>query len=162
MRMRQHDADLLVLGQQQPPYFGASVHCYASAGSSPYGGPIVVIVDAMVRSAGETAAGMFAEDGRAYAIGESATVGMSSQKTTIELPSKLFALYVSIASNKARFQGGKGLEGVGFVPHEVVPFDSADLRAQQDTLTRRAEALLAAFPQDKVRYDPKAHGWSAK
>ena len=132
---------------------------YASAGPHPYGGPIVVIVDATVRSAGETCAGMLDEDGRAYSIGESPTAGMSSQKTTIELPSKLFALYVSVASNKARFQGGKGLEGVGFVPTEILPFEPADLRAQRDTLIERAAALLAAFPQDKVRYDPKQNGW---
>jgi len=135
---------------------------YTSAGPRPYGGPLVVIVDGTVRSAGETAAGIFGEDGRAYTIGESATAGMSAQKTTIELPSKLFSLYVAVASNKARFQGGKGLEGVGYVPMEIVAFDPADLREQRDTLIRRAEALLQAFPQAKVRYDPKQHGWSAR
>ncbi|HEX5053895.1 MAG TPA: S41 family peptidase [Planctomycetota bacterium] len=133
---------------------------YESAGPNPYGGPIVVIVDATVRSAGETAAGILLEDGRAYGIGESATAGMASQKTEIELPSKLFSLYVSVSSNKARFQGGKGIEGVGVMPHELVAFDPQDLAAQRDTLILRAEALLAAFPQDKVRYDPRKLGWS--
>lgn len=132
---------------------------YRSAGPHPYGGPIVVIVDATVRSAGETGAGIFLEDGRAYGIGESPTAGMASQKTTIDLPSGLFQLYVSVASNKARFQDGKGIEGVGVIPNEIVAFDPADLAAQRDTLIVRAEALLAAFPQDKVRYDPAAHGW---
>lgn len=117
-----------------------------------------------MRSAGETGAGMFGEDGRAYTIGESATAGMSSQKTTIELPSKLCSLYVSVASNKGRFQGGKGLEGIGYVPHELVAFDPKDLASKRDTLILRAEALLAAFgkdgfPKDVVRYDPKDHGW---
>ncbi|HZN41047.1 MAG TPA: S41 family peptidase [Planctomycetota bacterium] len=135
---------------------------YASAGSHPYGGPVVVIVDATVRSAGETAAGMFSEDGRAYMIGESATAGMASQKTTIELPSKLFSLHVSVSSNRARFQGGKGIEGVGIAPHELVVFDPKDLEAQRDTLIARAEALLAAFPQGKVRYDPAKAGWGPK
>lgn len=138
---------------------------YASAGANPYGGPMVVIVDATVRSAGETAAGQFLEDGRAFGIGESATAGMSSSKTTIELPSKLFSLYVSVASNKARFQSGKGIEGVGVQPHEFVPFVAADLAAQRDTLIARAEALLAAFPQKgfpkPVRYDPGKNGWRA-
>jgi carboxyl-terminal processing protease len=132
---------------------------YTGAGAAPYAGPIVVIVDATVRSAGETAAGMLAEDGRAYAIGESATAGMSSQKTDIELPSKLGTLRVSVASNKARFQGGKGLEGVGFVPAEIVPFDPKDLAQRRDTLIVRAEALLLAGPLPKVRYDPAAHGF---
>jgi len=132
---------------------------YSSAGARPYGGPVVVIVDATVRSAGETASGMFSEDGRAYMIGESNTAGMASQKTDIKLPSKLFSLYVSVASNKARFQGGKGIEGVGVAPHELVAFDPVDLEAGRDTLIARAEALLAAFPQAKVRYEPRKAGW---
>ncbi|HEU4418701.1 MAG TPA: S41 family peptidase [Planctomycetota bacterium] len=135
---------------------------YASAGAHPYGGPVVVIVDATVISAGETAAGIFSEDGRAYMIGESATAGMSSQKTTIELPSRLFSLYVSVASNKRGFQDGKGIEGIGVAPHELVAFDPKDLEAGRDTLIARAEALLGTFPQDKVRYEPGKAGWKPK
>lgn len=48
------------------------------------------------------------------------------------------------------------------VPHEIVAFDPADLAAERDTLILRAEALLAAFPQGKVRYDPAKAGWVAK
>lgn len=136
--------------------FGVS---HASAGAVTYGGPIVAIVDAGVRSAGETAADLFKEDGRGYVIGESATAGMSSSKTTIELPSKLFALYVSTRSNHARANGGRGLEGIGVLPHEVVEYDPKDLAAKRDTLILRAEALLAKFPQDKVPYDPARFGW---
>jgi C-terminal processing protease CtpA/Prc len=128
------------------------VNTYASAGPRPYGGRIVVIVDATVRSAGETAAGIFKEDGRAYMIGESPTAGMSSSKTTIELPSGLFALYVSVSSNKGRFNGGKGIEGIGVIPHEIVEFDPKDLAAGVDTLIRRADELLADFPAGKVPY----------
>lgn len=135
---------------------------YRSAGPHPYGGPLVVIVDATVRSAGETGAGQFLEDGRAYGIGESPTAGMSSSKTTIDLPSGLFQLYVSVASNKARFQGGKGIEGLGVIPHEITAFDPKDLAAERDTLILRAEALLQDFPQAKVRYVPAEHGWAAK
>lgn len=134
---------------------------HASAGPRQYGGPIVVIVDAGVRSAGETAADLFKEDGRGYVIGESATAGMSSQKTTIELPSKLFALYVSTRSNHARANGGKGLEGLGVIPHELVEYDAKDLAAKKDTLIARAEALFAKFPQEKVPYDPAKFGWTA-
>lgn len=132
---------------------------YASTGATPYGGPIVVIVDATVRSAGETGSGIFKEDGRAYMIGESNTAGMASQKTTIELPSGLFELYVSIGSNKARFNGGRGIEGIGVEPHEYVQFEQEDLAAGIDTLIARAEALLADFPSGKVPYDPKKFGW---
>jgi len=135
--------------------FGKS---YASTGPHPYGGPIVVIVDATVRSAGETGSGIFKEDGRAYMIGESPTAGMSSSKTTIELPSKLFALYVSVASNKGRFNGGRGIEGIGVIPHEIVEYEREDLAARQDTLIRRAEELLADCPEG-VPYDPEDFGW---
>lgn len=133
----------------------AFVNSYASAGPRPYGGRIVVIVDATVRSAGETAAGIFKEDGRAYMIGESPTAGMSSQKTTIELPSGLFALYVSVSSNKGRFNGGQGIEGIGVIPHEIVEFDPKDLAAGVDTLIRSADELLADFPAGKVPYKAK-------
>lgn len=135
---------------------------YKSAGPKQYGGPIVVIVDAITRSAGETASGIFKEDGRAYMIGESPTAGMSSSKTTIELPSGLFSLYVSVRSNKARFQGGRGIEGIGVIPHEIIPYDPKDLAKERDTLIEYAEKLLKKYPQKKVPYDPAKFGWKGK
>ena len=151
------------LGRFLPP--GATLpggKGYKSSGVHPYGGPVVVLVDAGVRSAGETGAGIFKEDGRGWLIGESATAGMSSSKETIELPSGLFALYVSVASNKARFNGGKGIEGIGVPPHEVVEYDPKDLAAEVDTLIKTAEERLQKFPQNKVRYDPAKAGWKPK
>jgi len=136
----------------------AFARSYASAGPHPYGGRIVAIVDAGALSAGETASGMFKEDGRAYLIGESATAGMSSQKTTIELPSGLFALYVSTGSNMQRANGGRGLEGLGVSPHELVEYQAKDLAEGVDTLIRRAEELLAKFPKSAVPYDPADFG----
>ncbi len=133
---------------------------YASTGENPYGGPIVVIVDATIRSAGETGSGIFKEDGRAYMIGESSTAGMSSSKAMIELPSGLFSLRVSVASNKGRFNAGRGIEGIGVVPHELVEFRPEDLAAGIDTLIARAEELLADFPERKVPYEPAKFGWS--
>lgn len=130
-----------------------------SAGANPYGGPVIVIIDAGVRSAGETVSGMIKEFGRGYIIGESATAGMSSSKKTIELPSKLFVLYVSVGSNMAWFNDGRGLEGVGVVPHEVVAYSSMDLAQGVDTLIARAEKLIKDFPQTKVRYKPTDYGW---
>lgn len=132
---------------------------YESSGEQPYGGPIVVIIDGNTRSAGETASGIFKEDGRAYLIGESGTAGMSSSKTTIELPSKLFALYVSIRSNHQRANQGRGLEGIGTLPHEIVEYEAEDLAAGIDTLIARAEELLAKYPQKKVPYDPADFDW---
>jgi len=135
---------------------------YASQGENPYAGPMVVIVDAGCRSAGETVSGMFKEDGRAYMIGPSPTAGMSSSKTTIELPSKLFSLYVSVRSNKGRFNGGQGIEGIGVPPHEVVSYDPKELVEGIDTLIRKAEDLLRKFPSEKVPYKPEQYDWKAK
>jgi carboxyl-terminal processing protease len=125
---------------------------YESRGPNPYGGPIVVIVDGTVVSAGETGSGIFKEDGRGYMIGESPTAGMSSQKVEIVLPSKLFTLRVSVGSNKGRFNGGKGVEGIGVIPHELVEYDPKDLAAGVDTLIARAEELLAKFPHKEVPF----------
>jgi C-terminal processing protease CtpA/Prc len=131
----------------------------AGAGETTYGGPLVVIVDGSVVSAGETTSGMFKEDSRGFMIGESATAGMSSQKTTIELPSKKFELYVSVRSNRGSFNGGRGIEGLGVAPQELVQFDPRDLAQGVDTLIRRAEELLGRFPQKEVAYDPANYGW---
>ncbi|MCZ6794266.1 MAG: S41 family peptidase [Planctomycetota bacterium] len=152
-----HDA---LLGRFIPPgrqiAFGKR---YRSAGPQPYGGPVVVIVDATVRSAGETASGIFKEDGRAYMIGESPTAGMSSSKTVIELPSRYFSLRVSVHSNKLRFNEGRGIEGIGVPPHQTVEYRAKDLAAGVDTLIQRAEELLGNFPRSRVPYDPAAFGW---
>lgn len=138
----------------------------ASAGAAPYGGPVVVIVDGSVRSAGETVSGMFKEDGRAYMIGESPTAGMSAQKTLIELPSSLFALRVAVGTHRGSFNGGEGIEGIGVVPHEIVAYDPEHLAAERDTLILRAEALLESYPKSyptkDVAYDPQDYGWSAE
>ena len=85
-------------------------------------------------------------------IGESATAGMSSQKTTIDLPSGLFGLYVSTGSNKGRLNAGKGIEGLGVIPHEIVAYSAVDLAGGVDTLIRRASELLKKFPTEKVPY----------
>jgi hypothetical protein len=126
---------------------------YPSAGPRPYVRPMVVIVDAGTFSAGETVAGMFKEDGRAYLIGESPTAGSSSSKERVTVPSGLFSVRFSVASNKQRFNGGKGIEGIGVPPHEVVPYDPAELSRGVDTQVRRAEDLLKkGFPRGKVAW----------
>lgn len=130
-----------------------------SAGAQPYGGPVVVLIDGTVCSAAETGSGMFKEEGRGYLIGESPTAGMSSSKEDIELPSGLFTLHVSVFSNKARYQGGRGIEGIGMEPNELVELDPEDLAAGKDTLIERGWALLRDFPQNKVPYRPERYGW---
>jgi hypothetical protein len=88
-------------------------------------------------------------------IGESPTAGMSASKKTLELPSGKFALYVSVYSNKARWQGGRGIEGIGVEPHEIVPFEQDDLVEGVDTLIRVACERLADMPKGKVPYQPE-------
>ena len=126
----------------------------ASQGPKPFTGPMVVIYDAGVRSAGETIAGMFKEDGgRAYTIGDTPTAGTSSQKVKLPVPSGLFSVYFSVASNKARFNGGKGIEGIGMSPAEITPYDAVELQQGIDTQIRRAEELLGkGFPDGVVGY----------
>lgn len=126
---------------------------YRGIDAGGYVGPIVVIVDAGVRSAGETIAGMFKEDGRAYMIGESATAGTSSQKADVTTPSGLFTIRFSVASNKGRFNEGRGIEGIGVMPHEIVEPIADDLLHDRDTLIERAVRLLTeGFPKDVVAY----------
>lgn len=143
-----------VLGRFLPP--GQRWANAVGQGAKPFTGPMVVIYDAGVRSAGETIGGMFQEDGgRAYTIGDTPTAGMSSQKTTLPLPSGLFSAYFSVHSNKARFNGGRGIEGIGMIPAEIVPYDPNELFKGIDTQIRRAEELLAkGFPRGVVTYVP--------
>jgi C-terminal processing protease CtpA/Prc len=115
---------------------------------------MVVIVDPGVRSAGETIAGQFKEDGRAYMIGEGPTAGMSSQKAALTVPSGMFSARFSTASNKGRFNAGRGIEGLGVPPQEVVAYDPADLAKGIDTQIRRAEELLkTGLPKDRVPFE---------
>ncbi|HUF62424.1 MAG TPA: S41 family peptidase [Verrucomicrobiales bacterium] len=146
-----HDA---VFGRFLPK--GERWRQYSSAGPAPYPGPMVVIVDAGVRSAGETIAGQFKEDGRAWMIGDAPTAGSSSSKDRLEVPSGLFKVFYSVASNKARFNGGKGIEGLGVPPNQVTPYSPADLLGGVDTQIRIAEEILkAGLPADNVPYQPK-------
>ena len=127
------------------------------AGEKPFAGSMVAIVDAGTLSAGETVSGQFSEDQRAYMIGTSPTAGMSSSKTTIAAPSGLFSAYFSVRSNKQRFNGGRGIEGIGVQPHEILAVRAEDLTAGKDTLLARAEELLAiGYWPEVINYDGRA------
>lgn len=132
---------------------GQSLGQHRGVSENPFTGPMVVIVDAGVRSAGETIAGMFKEDGRAYMIGDTPTAGTSSQKQVITTPSGKFSIRFSVRSNMQRFNSGRGIEGIGVPPHELVPMQAADLSNREDTQIRRATNLLkSGFPKDVVKY----------
>lgn len=128
---------------------------YESVGETPFAGPMVVLVDAGTRSAGETVAGLFIAESRAYGLGESPTAGMSGAKTTIAAPSGLFSARVTVRSYGGRWNKGRGIEGIGISPTEVVAYEPAELLAGVDTLIRRADRLLAeGFPTDAIDYQP--------
>jgi C-terminal processing protease CtpA/Prc len=128
---------------------------YEAAGEAHFAGPLVVIVDEGTRSTGETVAGQFKEDGRAYMIGPGPTHGMSAQKAELTVPSGLFSVRFAVSSNKQRFQGGAGIEGIGVAPHEVVAWDPRLLQQGIDPILARAEELLAkGFPKGRVAYEP--------
>lgn len=132
---------------------------YEGMGTRPFAGPMIVILDAACASAGETVGGQFGEDQRAYMIGDTPTAGMSSQKTRIAAPSGLFTAYISVASNKGRFNKGRGIEGIGVQPHETVPWEPADLAAGIDTQIRRAEEILkSGIPASAIDYVPPVEG----
>lgn len=136
---------------------GQTWRYYQSSGAHRFGGPTVVIVDAGTRSAGETVAGILKEDGRAYMIGDSTTAGMSSSKKMIKLPSGLFSAYFSVRSNMGRFNEGRGIEGIGVPPHELVAYEPEDLVAGVDTQIRRAEELLKrGLPAEAVPFHAEA------
>ena len=138
---------------------GSTWNQYKSTGKANYAGPLVVIVDAGTRSTGETISGQFKEDGRAYMIGSSPTAGMSAQKAEITVPSKLFQVRFAVSSNKQRFNGGKGIEGIGVAPHEIVPWDRKQMGDEVDPLIARAEELLKqGFPKGSVPYSPPKKG----
>ncbi|MEZ6015575.1 MAG: S41 family peptidase [Planctomycetota bacterium] len=136
---------------------GQSFGGESSAGPNPYGGPVVVLADPATISAGETIVGEFAEEGRAYLIGPGPTHGASGSKVELEAPSKLFAVRFVVASNKQRFNGGRGVEGIGIPPHEVVAYDPKLLAAGVDPCIARAVELLAKpLPKSKVSFSPVA------
>jgi C-terminal processing protease CtpA/Prc len=134
---------------------GSTWRQYKSTGKANFAGPMVVIIDEGTRSAGETVAGQFKEDGRAYMIGPAVTAGMSAQKAEITVPSKLFKVRFAVSSNKQRFNGGKGIEGIGVAPNEIVPWDRKQMSEGSDPMIVRAQELLKkGLPKGAVPYSP--------
>lgn len=130
---------------------------YESAGETPFSGPMVVIVDAGTRSAGETVAGLFVQESRAYGLGDTPTAGMSAAKMKLAVPSGQFSAYFAVRSHMNRWNKGRGIEGLGISPTEVLAYDPAEMLAGIDTQIRRAGQLLQdGFPPDSIDYRPPA------
>ena len=78
---------------------------------------------------------------------------MSASKATSTVPSGLFTVRFSISSNMSRYNKGKEIEGLGIPPHQLVPYDPADLAAGRDTQITSAETvLLKATPSEEMDY----------
>ncbi len=118
-----------------------------------YTGPLVVIVDAGTRSAGETIAGMLKESGRALVIGPTPTAGMSGAKEVVETPSGLLKIRFTVRSYRAGGASGPEIEGAGVAPHQVIAYDAKSLASGVDPLIAAAETLLEkGLPAAIVRY----------
>jgi hypothetical protein len=70
-------------------------------------------------------------------IGDAPTAGMSATKKEITPPSRLFTVRIAVGSNKQRFNGGAGIEGLGVPPHESVAVG-------QESCSRRGRPARAA------------------
>jgi C-terminal processing protease CtpA/Prc len=142
-----------VLGRFVPE--GQSFGGEESAGPNPYTGQIVVLVDPATISAGETIVGELKEEGRAYLIGPGGTHGASGSKKETKAPSGKFAIRYVVASNKQRFNGGRGVEGLGIEPDEIVEYDPKIIASGIDPCIQRAEELLKKpLPKKAVTYVP--------
>lgn len=129
-----------------------------SAGPHPFTGQLVVIVDPNTISAGETIVGELKEEGRAYLIGPGATHGASGSKKVVTPPSGLLSVRFVVRSNKQRFNGGRGIEGLGIEPHEVVEYDPELISEGIDPCIARAlEIAEEGIPRKAVAYVPPAN-----
>ncbi|MEM1447909.1 MAG: S41 family peptidase [Planctomycetota bacterium] len=126
-----------------------------SAGPTPYTGHIVILVDPNTISAGETIVGEMKEEGRAYLIGPGGTHGASGSKKEVTVPSGLFSVRFVTYSNKMRLNGGRGVEGIGIAPDEVVEYDpELVVQGIDPAIVRAVEILEKGPPKKAVTYVP--------
>ncbi len=126
-----------------------------SAGPKPFVGHVVVLIDPSTISAAETIVGELKEDGRAYLIGPGGTHGASGTKEQVAVPSGKLAARFVIRSHKSWMNGGRGVEGIGIAPHEIVAYDPKAIAQGIDPCIARAEEILKEGPPKKdVTYVP--------
>ncbi|MEM6671494.1 MAG: S41 family peptidase [Planctomycetota bacterium] len=146
------DSDAL-LGRFVPE--GKTFAKHSSAGPMPFTRHVVILVDPNTISAGETIVGEMKEEGRAYLIGPGPTHGASGSKEVVEVPSKLFSVRFVVRSHKSWINGGRGIEGIGVAPDEVVEYDPEMLVEGVDPAIARAIEILEKGPPKKaVSYVP--------
>ena len=110
----------------------------AGGGDQIYKGPVVILIDESVRSAGEVFAEGFQENGRATVIGVQ-SCGCVANRESKKVKGGGVLVYSHLA-----YQSGKGrkLEGAGVVPDKLVPLTIVALRQGRDEMLDEAERTL--------------------
>ena len=110
----------------------------AGGGDQIYKGPVVILIDESVRSAGEVFADGFQENGRATVIGVQ-SCGCVADRESKKVKGGGVLVYSHLA-----YQSGKGrkLEGAGVVPDKLVPLTIVALRQGRDEMLDEAERTL--------------------
>ncbi len=113
----------------------------AGGGDQIYKGPVVILIDESVRSAGEVFAQGFQENGRATVIGVQSCGCVADRESK-----KVKGGGVLVYSHLAYLSGkGRKLEGDGVVPDKIVPLTIAALRQGRDELLDEAERTLKSL-----------------
>jgi carboxyl-terminal processing protease len=110
----------------------------AGGGDRTYKGPVVILIDESVRSAGEVFALGLQENGRATVIGVQ-SCGCVADRESKKVKGGGVLNYSHLA-----YMSGKGrkLEGDGVVPDKIVPLTIAPLRQGRDEMLDEAERTL--------------------
>ena len=110
----------------------------AGGGDQIYKGPVVILIDESVRSAGEVFAHGFQENGRATIIGmQSCGCVANRESKKLKGGGVLYYSHLAYLSGK-----GRKLEGAGVVPDNIVPLTIAALRQGRDAMLEEAERTL--------------------
>jgi len=114
-------------------------HTWGAGGSDQiYKGPVVILIDESVRSAGEVFALGFQENGRATIIGVQSCGCVADRESK-----KVKGGGVLVYSHLAYLSGkGRKLEGNGIMPDEMVPLTIAALAQGRDEMLEEAERTL--------------------
>ena len=113
----------------------------AGGGDQIYRGPVVILIDESVRSAGEVFAQGFQENGRATVIGAQ-SCGCVADRESKKVKGGGVLVYSHLA-----YQSGKGrkLEGDGVMPDKMVPLTIAALVQGRDEMLEEAERTLKSL-----------------
>ena len=114
----------------------------AGGGDQIYKGPVVILIDESVRSAGEVFASGFQENGRATIIGvQSCGCVANRESKKLKGGGVLYYSHLAYLSGK-----GRKLEGAGVVPDKIVPLTIDALRQGRDDMLEEAERTLKSKP----------------